>query len=129
MDNKEVKRRAIQYAKDNKKKIVKAFANPSIFPPEKKPISVFMAGSPGAGKTEFAKNLINRFIQKEEEKIVHIDADKIREIMPGYNGKNAYLFQAACSIAMERIHDNVLKKTNLLSSTEPSQILINLKKI
>jgi len=33
----------------------------------------------------------------------------ILEIITKYNGKNSYLFQAACSIAIEKVHDYVLK--------------------
>jgi len=109
MNKEQVSKEAIEWVKKNKKKLVTMFACPSIFPPQEKPVSVFMAGSPGAGKTEFAKNFIKSFEEKDQKKVIHIDADEIRKILPGYNGKNSYLFQAACSIGIERIHDIALK--------------------
>ena len=43
---------AEKFARENKKRIAKALTDKSIFPRESDPVSVFMAGAPGAGKTE-----------------------------------------------------------------------------
>lgn len=45
--------RASQYARDNGKKISKELTER--FASEEHPVSIFMAGSPGAGKTEASK--------------------------------------------------------------------------
>lgn len=45
---------ATQFAKANKKQIAKEFTNPAVYVPDKSPVSVFMAGCAGAGKTEAA---------------------------------------------------------------------------
>ncbi len=51
----------------------------------------FMAGSPGAGKSETALFL------KEKNKIDVIDTDELRKVFTNYNGKNSNLFQKASS--------------------------------
>lgn len=68
------------------------------------PVSVFMAGSPGAGKTEFSKRLVERF----GKDVVRIDADEIRDMLPQYHGGNSYVFQGAVSLGMEKLYDVVL---------------------
>ncbi len=101
---------AIIYVKEHRKEIIRRFAGED-FPTSKNPISIFMAGSPGAGKTEYSKILLN--ILQEDwgvSKTVRIDADEIRSTLPHYAGSNAYLFQAAASIGVDKIHDYVLKK-------------------
>ncbi|WP_429437031.1 zeta toxin family protein [Pseudomonas sp. BS3782 TE3695] len=42
---------AFAFARANRASLARAIADTSIFPPEDSPITVFMAGSPGAGKT------------------------------------------------------------------------------
>jgi len=99
-----ISQEAIFYVKNNYKKIVDVFAKGIL--PEKNPISIFMAGSPGAGKTEISKRLIEVF---GSNKIARIDPDDIRPFLPDYTGKNSHLFQAASSIGVEKIHDFALK--------------------
>ena len=65
-----------------------------------------MAGSPGAGKTEASKALIEDF----HESILRIDADELRKEFDEYDGRNAWLFQAAASVLVEKIHDIALKQ-------------------
>lgn len=43
---------ALVFAQANKKPIAKRLTDPRVYLPEESPVSVFMAGSPGAGKTE-----------------------------------------------------------------------------
>lgn len=74
--------------------------------PVDSPVSVFMVGSPGAGKTEFSKRLVGRF----GKDVVRIDADEIRDMLPQYHGGNAYLFQRAISFGMDKLYDHVLDK-------------------
>lgn len=104
--------------KENYKKIVERFAGKD-FVSEGLPISLFMAGSPGAGKTEISKRLVETFEVDRKARIVRIDPDEIREPLPGYNGNNSNLFQGACSIGVEKIHDYVLSadKSFLLDGT------------
>ncbi|MFH1413103.1 MAG: zeta toxin family protein [bacterium] len=99
------------FIKKNKKLLYEKFASDNILKFKDKPISIFMAGSPGAGKTEYSK----RFIQKFEGDIARIDADEIREIIPQYIGSNSDIVQGAASIGVDILYDYVLKKKyNLL---------------
>lgn len=50
---------AIAFAKANKKQIAKSLTDD--LPSEKDPVSVFMAGSPGAGRTEASLALLSEF--------------------------------------------------------------------
>lgn len=103
---------SIEYVKRNKKDIILKFADPSKYTPETNPISVFMAGSPGAGKTEFSNRLVFELKNKGliEKDPVIIDPDEIRKIFPGYTGDNAYIFQASSAIGVEKLYDHVLSK-------------------
>ncbi len=112
---------AIKYVKDNKKKILSDFVNEELLESRDVPVSFFMAGSPGAGKTEFSKNwvkLLDDLMKSKKSsnfKIARIDPDEIRSILPGYNGKNSNLFQDAVSLVVNKIYDFVLtKKYNIL---------------
>lgn len=88
---------ATKEIKEKKTDLILKFADINAFPSDAKPASVFMAGSPGAGKTEFSKNLI----LKLDTKVVRIDPDEIRGEISLYNGKNAYIFQNAISIGVD----------------------------
>src|SRR5271167_3522052 len=95
MTDDEIREAAKVFAKRNKMRIAKELTDPTKFHPEETPISVFMAGSPGAGKTEFSKSLISDIEEARRCNVVRIDADEIRSRMPGYVGGNAHLFQGA----------------------------------
>ena len=58
MSPNEITKAVIDFAKKNKISIANELTDINRFPPDIRPISVFMAGSPGAGKTEFSKELI-----------------------------------------------------------------------
>ena len=109
--NQKISQNAIDYVKKNYKELIKTFVGKDIVKKESPSASIFMAGSPGAGKTEVSKNLISVF-KKDQffKEILRIDPDEIRNYLPEYNGKNADLFQGACSVGVEKIHDFALKK-------------------
>lgn len=90
--------------KKNKKMIAKKLVDH--FPEEENPVSVFMAGSPGAGKTEVAKSLVESF----GGTTLRIDNDELRHEFEGYNGGNSHLFQSAATRLVEAVHDRALKK-------------------
>jgi predicted ABC-type ATPase len=97
-----IQQRALDFARANKKKIAKRRTSKDIFPPEQCPVSVFMAGSPGAGKTEASIALIESV---DGPSVMRIDPDELREEFADYNGANAYLFQAATSVLVEKVLD------------------------
>lgn len=100
---------AIEWVKTNQKELITRITGQYDSAP-RTAVSIFMAGSPGAGKTEFSKNFIKNF--KDHKKyIIRIDPDEIRDILPQYCAGKAHLFQTAVSIAVEKIHDHVLKKS------------------
>ncbi len=47
---------AKKFIKKNKKLLIEKFANLDLYKPVVSPVTIFMAGSPGAGKTEFSKS-------------------------------------------------------------------------
>jgi predicted ABC-type ATPase len=98
---------AIKFARSHKIDIAKRLTDPKNFPPEKNPVSVFMAGSPGAGKTEASIELLK---EMGGSNIVRIDPDELRSEFAAYNGTNAWLFQKAVSVLVDRIHDMVLEQ-------------------
>lgn len=96
---------AYKYLKDHKHKLIECFADPKIYKPDNQPVSLFMAGSPGAGKTESSKRLIEAISGPPP---VRIDADDIRAIFPDYNGTNSHIFQRACTLGVNVLFDYVL---------------------
>ena len=103
------------FIKKNKKLLFEKFASVEIYKPTDNPISWFMAGSPGAGKTEFSQALLKELSLP----IVRIDADEIKKIIPIYNGANSDIVQGASSIGVDILYSYVLKKklSTLLDGT------------
>lgn len=117
MTDDEITEKATFQAKAMKKKLAKAMIDH--LPEEESAVSVFMAGSPGAGKTETAKSIINQFRKNHGVKIVHIENDELRKQFDDYKGLNSPLFQRPATILVEAIHDRALKQkvSFLLDST------------
>ncbi|HBO3767475.1 zeta toxin family protein [Pseudomonas aeruginosa] len=109
---------AIAFARANKKSIAKRLTSPQIYAREENPVSVFMAGSPGAGKTEASIELLSQF-DEIGSKVLRIDPDELRSEFEGYTGGNSWLFQRAVSILVEKIHDLALdqRQSFLLDGT------------
>ncbi|GHE20830.1 zeta toxin family protein [Halomonas urumqiensis] len=110
MTDEEVREAAIQHARRHKKAIAKRLTDKSVYPREKLPVSVFMAGSPGAGKTESSLALLETFREKAGLKVLRIDPDELRGELPGYTGGNSWLFQHAVSILVDKMHDLALEQ-------------------
>jgi len=60
---------------------------------------------PGAGKTEFTKELLKDITDKP----LRIDMDEIACLISGYSPKTADRFRAGASIILEKIYDEILK--------------------
>ena len=115
MTNEEITLQALEFAKKNKLRIARELTDPNKYKPTDHPVSVFMAGSPGAGKTEFSKNFIQILRKMGISDVVRIDGDEIRQLLPGYTGNNSHLFQGAISLVVEKLHDLVLhQKQNFI---------------
>ncbi len=98
VDEEKITGNAVAFARRNKKRIARERTDPRRYEPEERPISIFMAGSPGAGKTEIAKEYVAALDELKAEgidglgNILRIDPDDLREELPGYTGNNSWLF-------------------------------------
>ncbi len=101
--------KALAFARKNKKDIARRLIDKNTYVPEKEPVAVFMAGSPGAGKTEASIVLLKKF-EKAGSKILRIDPDELRSEFKDYTGENSWLFQSGVSVLIERILDLALKQ-------------------
>jgi predicted ABC-type ATPase len=97
--------RAAQFARDNRRAIARELTDKTVYLPEESPVSVFMAGSPGAGKTEASQALVKQFGH-----VLRIDPDEIRMRFEEYNGKNAWIFQRATTMIVEKVLDQAFKQ-------------------
>lgn len=112
----EISEEALRFARSNKKSISRRLTGTSIYPSEESPVSVFMAGSPGAGKTEASIALVSLFA---DTPILRIDPDELRNEFAAYQGANSWLFQSGVSILVEKIIDHALdqRQSFLLDGT------------
>ena len=78
----------LEYAQNRVEEFISELIHDSV--PSEEPDAVFMAGSPGAGKTEVALGLANRY-----KNHIVIDADAFRIQFPGYDGSNSSQYQKA----------------------------------
>lgn len=97
---------AVAFARLHGKDIAHKVTDTNLHPPQEQPVSIFMAGSPGAGKTEFSKYFVQSL--KGAPDLIRIDPDEFRTTLPGYTGDNAYLFNLAVSILVEKTHHQLL---------------------
>jgi UDP-N-acetylglucosamine kinase len=114
-EDRQINENAMVWARANKKAFAKAIADPAKYPAELCPASVFMAGSPGAGKTEVSKALVHNL----GGNILRVDPDEFRIVIPGYSGANSWLFQGAISVLAGKVIDLALeqKQSLLLDGT------------
>ncbi len=99
---------AITFIKSHRRELIDRFCRLSDYPRSLNPFTMFMAGCPGAGKTEFSKSIIPELQKRDpEQRIVRIDADEIRSMIPQFNGNNAHEVQAASAVGVEKIFDHV----------------------
>lgn len=110
-------REAVVFIKKNKQLLYSKFADLTFCPPTDNPTTFFMAGSPGAGKTEFSKKINSEISTRLGIKqwAVRIDPDDIKTIIPAYNYKNSDVVQSASYIGVEKLFDYGLqKKQNII---------------
>lgn len=107
-DEQQIHDEAVAFARTNKKIIARRLTSLSTFPREEDPVSVFMAGSPGAGKTEASIALVGLFT---DNPTLRIDPDELRKEFAAYGGGNAWLFQAGVSILVDKIIDMALSQS------------------
>ncbi|CAH6837047.1 UDP-N-acetylglucosamine kinase [Vibrio chagasii] len=103
-----IRDRAVIFAKKNRTKICRRLTDKAVYLPEEAPVSVFMSGSPGAGKTESSKELVAS-ISDGHVQVLRLDPDDLRIEFEDYDGSNSYLFQRAVVILVERSMDYIFK--------------------
>ncbi|EKO3590900.1 zeta toxin family protein [Vibrio metschnikovii] len=103
-----IRDRAVVFAKKNRTKICRRLTDKTVYLPEESPVSVFMSGSPGAGKTESSKELVAS-ITDGQTQVLRIDPDDLRVEFEDYDGSNSYLFQRAVVTLIERAMDYIFK--------------------
>ncbi|RLV57863.1 Zeta toxin [Parashewanella curva] len=102
----EIELRAIEFAKKNRTRIGRELSDSKKFPADEQPVSIFMCGSPGAGKTEASKVFLEAFA---DTSIIRLDPDELRDYFEDYTGNNSYLFQKGVSFIVERTLDFIFK--------------------
>lgn len=95
---------ATKWVKDHKKSFARKLIRDAGVSKSEKPTAIFMAGLPGAGKTEFTKNLIANL----GIKIIRLDMDEIAEQIETYTPQQADRFRGAASILLSRTFDTVI---------------------
>lgn len=108
-EEKKIEHEALEFARKHKKAIAKRLTDSARFLPEEDPVSVFMAGSPGAGKTEASIELL-AMVEAGSSEILRIDPDELRTEFISYTGDNSWLFQRGISVLVEKVHDLALKQ-------------------
>lgn len=106
LDEEAIVQSSVDWAKSIRTRMANAVIDTGKFPREKIPFSIFMAGTPGAGKTEWRNN----FFSNLPLKLAHIDPDDFRCVLPCYCGSNSHLFQRATSILTDRVLDRAFEK-------------------
>lgn len=96
---------ALAWAKQNKKQIIGQVIKTSGAEPSDAPSGIFMAGLPGAGKTELSRALI----EISGTSPVRIDMDELATFIDGYEPENADQFRLAGSMLLAELFSKVLK--------------------
>lgn len=89
--------------KDNQDKIVSLFFKRN--KPHKTKVAFFMAGIPGAGKTEFTDNTM----REASPELISIEHDQLVEYIDGYQPEAYYNYRKAGSVLVTRIFNECLK--------------------
>ncbi len=110
----DITQQAMDYLKTHKADFLAEFTKAYQESNPQKPLSLFLAGSPGAGKTEYAQSLITLDLP-----LLHINTDAVRAWLPMYTGSNSDLLQQASSRGVDFLFAHALKENMslLLDST------------
>lgn len=99
------------YVKANHRRLVSKICDITKYPPSAKPFTLFMAGSPGSGKTEYSKSMLKQLEEKDPtQKIVRLDTDELRDMIPQYTGGNSDEVQHAATLLFDKCFDCIQEK-------------------
>lgn len=104
---KEIENNAFIWAKENRNKVVKDILSQYIWQNYFAKQIIFLSGSPWAWKTEFIRDMLDKWF---EEYFMHIDLDDLRKIIPWYDWAQADCFQKGAIRIMEMLLDKAFKK-------------------
>lgn len=95
----------LNWAKSHKKEFVRDLVEKSGVAPDSAPAAIFMAGLPGAGKTELSKSII------EDARIdfLRIDMDEIAAMLPGYIPSQADEFRRPATLLLSELFTYALR--------------------
>jgi len=93
------------WVKTHKKEFARSLILKSGAVPDGNPTAIFMAGLPGAGKTEFSKNLLKNL----DNKPVRLDMDEIATHIDGYSPEKADLYRGGATELLNKTFDLVIK--------------------
>ncbi|MBQ6127600.1 zeta toxin family protein [Candidatus Saccharibacteria bacterium] len=96
----------LQWVKIHKKEIIERIISDADLTPSKKPIAIFMAGLPGAGKTELSQGLI----RQAASGLIRIDMDELATMIEGYTPERADEFREAATRLLNELYDKVIHK-------------------
>lgn len=96
----------MDWTKAHQKEIVDKIISDANLLPQNNPMAIFMAGLPGAGKTE----LSNGFIKEMRIRPIRIDMDELATVIEGYKPENADLFRAGATRLLNNLFDKTIKK-------------------
>ena len=106
--NNNLSEEAITFIKQNTKLLINTYAPSDLYSSVNQADTFFMAGSPGAGKTEFSIQFLKAVEESVGRRYVRIDADDIRALLPQYNGANSDIVQGAAALGVQKLLDYVL---------------------
>ncbi len=109
----QIEAEAYSYAQKHRTRIANRLVDTSVYLREECPLTVFMAGSPGAGKTEVSKNFVRLIAEMvpDSARVLRIDPDEFRAEFPAYTGDNSWLFQKAVIKVLQKVLDRAFSKS------------------
>lgn len=106
---------AISSVKLHQKELVAQICDLNKYKPSTNPFTLFMAGSPGSGKTEYSKGFLKTLQKKDPTlTIVRLDTDELREFIPQYHKSNSDEVQQAATLLFDKVFDFI--QTNNLNA-------------
>ena len=95
-----------EWIRKHKREFINSLITKSGATPDGNPSAIFMAGLPGAGKTEFSKNLISNL----RLNVVRLDMDEIAANIEGYKPEIADRYREGASSLLNGAFDIVIKR-------------------
>lgn len=95
----------MDWVKKHQKEIIERIIADANLAPNEYPMAIFMAGLPGAGKTELSQGFIKEF----GANFIRIDMDELATFIKGYKPENADQFRAAATRLLNGLFDKTIK--------------------